>query len=99
MAPFDWVKATRSIAPGAPGGRASRFGGSRTSLRGPAGVPGFAAGELAARLRARAHGRRPLQAPLHVAAFGTNDWEQHGLWPALQRLGRLSLFDYLAPGS
>ena len=29
-----------------------------------------------------------------MVAFGTNDWEQYGLWPALEQMSDFALFDY-----
>ena len=29
-----------------------------------------------------------------IAAFGTNDWEQYGLWPTLEQQSNFILFDY-----
>lgn len=52
--------------------------------------------EIATRaaLEKRARYRRPLAGNLRVGVFGTSDWEQRGLWPALERAGSIGLFDY-----
>ncbi|MBX7234905.1 MAG: glycosyltransferase [Caldilineales bacterium] len=41
--------------------------------------------------------RHPLlayQGTPSIIAFGTNDWEQYGLWPSLERVSHFVLFDY-----
>ncbi|MGC3999845.1 MAG: glycosyltransferase [Anaeromyxobacter sp.] len=45
---------------------------------------------------ARRQDRRPLGATARFAVFGTNHWEQNGLWPALRTVGAEVFFDYLA---
>jgi hypothetical protein len=63
------------------------------------GAPCSAAGsdaEAACAVQPLTSQRRRLSASPNVVVFGANDWEQWGLWPAFQRLGRFSLFDFRA---
>ena len=49
------------------------------------------------RLQKSANWRREINTPgarISVAAFGTNDWEQYGLWPSFKRKSHFCLFDY-----
>jgi hypothetical protein len=56
------------------------------------------AAALQARLRARAPGRSDWSGGRPQAiAFGTREWEQHGLWPALAALCDLSYWEYRTP--